>query len=148
MTLVGVGRWRIMLTGALSCAGLALSGCASTAMPSDGVTGTWQLLNAAEITPESTTLRLGVMRVECASGETGKVLEPQVRLEADRIVIRTPVEPLRLAEGTCQSNTVVPVTVQLAEPVGERELFDAFCLDSTGRTTSFCADGGVRWRWQ
>ena len=132
--------------GVVACTALLLSGCASSAGVERGETGTWQLLNSAEITTASTTLRLGVTRVECASGETGAVLDPEVKVEADGIVIRTPVESLHISEATCQSNNVVPVTVELAEPLGQRDLLDAFCLDSSAGTTSFCSDGGVRWR--
>ena len=132
--MVHPGRGRRLLFTTLACTVLMISGCSSSnsqkvepGAPTVevGDDGTWELINAAEITPESTTLRLGVTRVGCASGKTGTVLEPQVQIEAERIVIRTLVEP-NPEGGSCPSNNVVPVTVELEEPVGDRELFDAF----------------------
>lgn len=144
-----------ILFGAIACMALALSGCTSskpgngesgTSQPQTGDLGSWELLNASEITSESTTLKLGVTRVDCASGITGTILEPQVTLEKDRITVRSDVERAKAGVGTCQSNNVVPVTLELQEPVGNRELFDAICLDEYKLTTAFCLDGGVRWK--
>lgn len=88
----------------------------------------------------------GVTRASCAGGVTGKVLEPVVETAAERITITTNVEPLPLGGYTCQSNDIVPIAVQLAEPGGNRELFDAICLDSFRLTTADCLDEGIRWR--
>jgi hypothetical protein len=112
---------------------------------SEGSTGVWELLDAAEVGPDSTALRLGVTRLECASGETGTVLEPDVQFERGRIVIRTDVEPLTGGAYECQGNNTVPVDVELSEPVGNRDLVDAACLGGEAVTTAFCADGPVRW---
>jgi hypothetical protein len=153
------------LVGARVCSAFLLSGCdasapdvgdtgSSSPQASDtgssasavGNIGTWQLLNAAEVTPESTTLQLGVTRLECSSGVTGTVLDPRVRVEQERIVIRTDVEPLPPGGYTCQGNDVVPVTVELNEPIGKRELVDAACLGGRAVNTAPCTDNGVRWR--
>jgi hypothetical protein len=151
------GCGRMLLLSAVSVAALTTSGCsflASEFIDSDepaatlseaGDPGTWELLNAADITPESTVLRLGVTRMACASGETGAVLEPEVQVEAKRIVIRTPVEEQEPGAYRCPSNNVVPVTVELEAPIGERDLVDAACLDEANLVTAFCIDSGVRW---
>jgi hypothetical protein len=112
---------------------------------SEGSTGVWELLDAAKVGPDSTALRLGVTRLECAGGETGTVLEPDVQFERGRIVIRTDVEPLTGGAYECQGNNTVPVDVELSEPVGNRDLVDAACLGGEAVTTAFCADGPVRW---
>lgn len=151
-----------LVAAVLACMSLTISGCGTagsepaetgqqqvksgTPTPESGDTGSWELVSPAEVTPESTTLRIGVTRNDCASGITGKVLEPQVQVETTRIVIRAVVETQKPGNYTCQSNNKVPVTVELANPIGTRELFDAACLDSHLLTTSTCAyDQGVRW---
>ncbi|WP_425863511.1 hypothetical protein [Arthrobacter sp. TWP1-1] len=98
------------------------------------------------MTTESKTLELGVSRASCAGGVTGEVLTPKVTFEAGRITVKTDVAPLPEGGYDCQGNDFVPITVELQERVGERELFDAICLDCAFLTTAFCVDGGVRWR--
>ena len=39
----------------------------------------------------------------------------------------------------------MPITVQLAEPIGERLLVDAACLRGDAVSTAFCDDSGIRW---
>ncbi len=150
-----------LVAAALGCAAVVVvSGCGSPAgsggpttsrasapdgSASEGSTGIWELLDAAEVGPDSTELRLGVTRLECAGGETGTVLEPDVQFERGRIVIRTDVEPLTGDAYDCQGNNTVPVVVELSEPVGNRDLVDAACLGGEAVTTAFCADGPVRW---
>ena len=61
----------------VACSALVVAGC-GTAKPqpegSDtpgeaaGAPGTWELLNAGDMTAESTTLQLGVTRASCAGG--------------------------------------------------------------------------------
>ncbi|WP_269939112.1 hypothetical protein [Arthrobacter sp. HY1533] len=134
---------------------VALAGC-SGAGPAPGsttsaATGTgdfaeWRLVDPAKVTPDTTTLQLEVSRAGCADGVTGQVLAPQVTVQARRIIIQVDVAPLPGGAYSCQSNDWVPLTVELSEPVGDRELFDALCLDSVRLTHSYCVDGGVRWR--
>lgn len=161
-------RWAYFAAVA-ACAALAISGCGQpaplgTALPApldvgtsmppgaaNGETsGTWKLLDPGEVTAESSTLRIEVSRLSCANGNTGNVLKPEITEEAGRVVIETPVEPLNGKPGEvyfCQSNNWVPVAVELPTPVGDRELFDAACLDSFILTTTFCyEDLGVRWK--
>lgn len=158
-------RGRQFLVGAMACTTFALSGCSSselrvgdtgssapkigetgTSAGGVGDTGTWELLNSAEVTPYSTTLRLAVTRLGCAGGVTGTVLDPHVQVEEERIVIRTDVEPLPPGAYNCQGNNSVPVTVDLKEAVGKRELVDAACLEGHTVTLARCTNNGVRWR--
>jgi hypothetical protein len=150
--------------GALSCLALFLGGCGASASdiggaasptetardtrssaPEMGDIGTWELLNSS-ITSDSTVLQLGVTRLACASGVTGAVLDPVVQVQRERIVIRTDVKALSPGGYTCQGNNSVPVTVELDEPVGKRELVDAACLEGRAVNTAACMDKGVRWR--
>ncbi|MFT4468572.1 hypothetical protein ACMX2H_01555 [Arthrobacter sulfonylureivorans] len=141
-----------LVAAALGCtAVVVVSGCSAppgsegSPAASEGSTAVWELLDAAEVTPDSTALRLGVTRLECASGETGTVLEPDVQFERGRIVIRTDVEPLTGDAYNCQGNDAVPADVELSEPVGNRDLVDAACLGGEAVETVFCEDGPVRW---
>lgn len=105
----------------------------------------WELSDIDAVAAQSTSVELDVVRLECSGGETGTVLEPDVVYEASRIVIRTDVEPLPEGNYDCRGNDSVPVTVELSEPVGERELVDAACLQGRAVETIFCDDRGVRW---
>jgi hypothetical protein len=119
-----------------------LTACSAPLPPALGL---WELADPSSVTSESTTLDLGVTRLECSSGVTGAVLEPRVTYEAERILIRTDVAPLGLDAADCQGNDVVPIVVELTEPVGDRDLVDAACADERAAGTVFCEDDGVRW---
>ena len=86
------------------------------------------------------------MRLACSGGKTGTVLVPRVQVDPERIMIQTDVGPLPPGIHTCQGNNEVPVTVELKEPIGNRELMDAACLERHALRTSYCLNGGVRWR--
>jgi hypothetical protein len=121
---------------------LALTGCASMGLePSE--TGVWQL--QADPAPSSTSIEVGVSRLECASGVTGDLREPRVTTEVDRIVITTPVADNGSDDGECPGNDVVPLTVDIGEPIGDRTLVDGACLSTEAADTELCADA-VRWR--
>jgi hypothetical protein len=76
---------------------------------------------------------------------TGKVLEPEVSYEHDRILIETDVEPLRADSATCQANDYVRVRLELSEPIGDRQLVDVSCVNGDADNTSFCIES-VRWK--
>lgn len=156
---------RRFLIGALACSVLLFSGCGASApdvggagpqtpksidrgsiTPEAGEIATWALRNSSEVTSNSTMLQLGVTRLDCAGGVTGAVLDPLVKSEQDRIVIRADVEPLPPGAHNCQGNNAVPVTVHLDQPVGKRELVDAACLEDRAIDTAACTNNGVRWR--
>ena len=148
-----MGHFRLRLVTALSAlvlvagCGVEDSGAGSTvpALPAQvGDTATWELLDLGAVSPASQWLEVGVTRLDCAGGETGAVLEPQVSVEAERIVIRTDVEKLPDGNYDCSGNDVVPVEVHLGQPVGSRDLVDAACLDSDAVDTAACVES-VRW---
>lgn len=103
---------------------------------------TWELRQ--DVTESNRSLDIGVTRLGCAGGVTGEVLQPRVTYEAERIIIEIDVAPIGDGAQDCQGNDVVPVTVTLDEPVGERSLVDGACLGGEAATTSSCASE-VRW---
>ncbi|MGO1622995.1 hypothetical protein [Flaviflexus sp.] len=116
----------------------------STTTSSEGTVATW-ILVSQDLTSESTTFDIGVMRVECAGGETGTVLDPAIDYEDGRILIEARVETLTDGEYTCQGNNVVPLTIELDEPIGERSLVDGVCHVPGGGIGGDCEGDGVRW---
>ena len=111
--------------------------------PEPGDVATWILLEP--VTAESTDLVIGVTRLGCANGETGRVLPAVVEYGEDRIVIGVDVESRSDQPADCQGNDEVMFSVQLTEPIGQRDLVDAACLSGEAQGTSFCAAGAVRW---
>jgi hypothetical protein len=116
----------------------------TSATPTDsGDPALWELLNPGTVTAESTVLELAVMRADCANGVTGEVLEPaRITYEAEQIVIRVEVAPLVLEEGNegfnCPTNDWVPITVELVEPIGDRDLIDHACFSGHATRTVYC----------
>ena len=102
---------------------VALSGCAAADAEPRAF---WNL--DGPVDQSSTSIEIAVQRADCADGETGELLDPEVSYEADRIVIRARVAPNGLDGADCQENDRVSQTVELSEPVGQRELVDALCL--------------------
>lgn len=119
-----------------------LTGCAASEQPKAS-TATWQLASP-EVSAESQELEIAVTRLGCAGGKTGSVLAPQVKYEADRILIRTDVPALDGVH-SCQGNDSVTLAISLDEPVGGRQLVDAACLETEAADTVFCSHNGVRW---
>ena len=140
---------KMMKLAALGSVAIALTACQNSdpddinepTGAEDGTTATWQLVND-DVTAESASLEIGVMRVECAGGETGRVLTPNITYNDDQIIIEALVERLPDGQYTCQGNDVVPIEVQLDEPVGDRELVDGICISGGGGD---CTADGVRW---
>lgn len=111
-----------------------------------GDTATWVLRDPDRVTSASTEITIGVTRLDCSGGVTGEVLEPVVEYTGSRVIIRAVVAAIdRTLPQRCQGNDEVPVVVKLSEPIGDRPLVDAACLAGEAVTTSFCADGPVRW---
>jgi hypothetical protein len=132
----------------LAVAAVTLAGCVAAPPPPPPPgpsVGIWELSDIDAVDATTERIDVEVTRLECSGGVTGEVLEPVVTLEADRILIRTDVAPLPDGAYTCQGNDRVPVTIELGEPIGDRELVDAACLDEAAASTGFCQDDGVRW---
>lgn len=99
----------------------------------------WEPSDRWSVDVTSESVEIGVSRVGCASGTTGEVLAPVVSYEPGRVVIEVDVAADR-SDGaqSCPRNDVVPVVVDLAEPVGDRDLVDGACLDGEAASTTLC----------
>lgn len=124
----------------------AIPDVTATVPPQQGASATWVLAEPGEVDSSSTSVAIKVTRLECAGGRTGAVLPPVASLGSRDIVVRADVEPLpgNVAR-RCPGNDSVTVTVALAEPIGDRSLIDAACLEGEAVRTSVCAAGAVRW---
>jgi hypothetical protein len=142
---VAVAAFALLMTPVSGCTSVAGADPSPPPIRQQGAVGVWELTNPEDVGAETTTLRLAVTRLECSSGVTGTVLEPEVAYEESRIVIRTDVEPIPQTGYDCQGNNAVPLTVRLTEPVGRRSLVDAACQRGDAVDTIFCESGGLRW---
>ena len=131
--------------GALPAPNPKIPNVTATIPPATGSTAVWVLKNPKSVTRTSTRLELEVTRAECSGGKTGTILQPEVSLGPSDIVIRAAAEPLSGPQ-ICPGNDSVTVTVTLPEPVGDRQLIDAACLEGSAVRTSDCADGAARWK--
>ncbi|UYQ78975.1 hypothetical protein OF385_07535 [Glutamicibacter sp. JL.03c] len=134
-----------MLAAGLLLGTLFAAGCARPAP--DAVNAQWSLMDSSAVTPESTSLDLGVMRMACGSGITGEITGTQVAYSAEDITIGLVVEELDGKAQTCQSNETVPYTIKLDEPVGNRTLTDASCAEAERQQSTLpaCEQHGIRW---
>ena len=142
----------LCLGGSLILA-LLLSGCQQdtprndadhVAQISEGAAAVWQLTDASEISTEADSIEVGVMRMQCSGGVTGETLAPAVDYEKTRIVVRIDVVPLEGDAYTCPSNDRVPVSVKLAEPIGDRMIVDGGCTHPDMVPNIYC-ESDVRW---
>ncbi len=76
--------------------------------------------------PAATSVHVLVWEMDCTSGQpaTGRVTGPIVGYGADAVTITFGVRPLPAQNQTCPGNPPTPVVVELAEPLGDRELLD------------------------
>lgn len=103
----------------------------------------WELSNPDSIRPEDDNLEIGVSRLGCANGETGEIIDIDVDPGEDRVVIEATVEA-REGAADCPANEVVPIDVELGDPIGDRELVDGVCEHERAAETTLC-DTSVRW---
>jgi hypothetical protein len=98
----------------------------------------------ANVTAETTSFTIEVTRLACASGVTGEVLEPAVEVKDTEVVIVARVARQDDGMYTCPSNDWVPITVNLPEPIGQRQLVDGECELGESGYVSDCEDS-MRW---
>lgn len=87
------------------------------------------------IDPTATEVTLLATEIECASGRDPRPFlgEPKVVETADRVIVTLTSEQPESA--TCPGAAPVPVTIQLAAPLGDRALFDGGTWPYTPITT-------------
>lgn len=149
-------RVALRLAGALILAVGLLGGCTSNSGMPDGGTqeivyeelpgdvGNWKITSDQDISTETTSFIIDVWRLACSNGETGEILDPIVDMQEEQIVIYARVAALPDGAYNCPGNDLVPATITLEQPIGERPLVDGECLQGEASTTAFCLES-VRW---
>jgi hypothetical protein len=100
--------------------------------PAEAGPAWWELAAHERPTAESTELDLVVFEQACANGESpeGRIVGPEISYSEDAVTITFSVTPLP-GGGDCPLAPGAPVTVTLAEPLGDRKLFDGgFAADT------------------
>lgn len=131
--------------GTTTPSAVAESSTTPSPTPQDGETATWELRDPAAVSADATSIDIGVTRLGCSGGHTGEPLAPTIAYEDDRILMQIDVPPLPPGAYTCIGGPPVRLTVELDQPVGERELVDGACLEEDAGRTAMCEDHGVRW---
>lgn len=126
---------------ALMLAVLTLAGCSNRGEREPAV---WSLPEATTVDVATASFEIAVIRVECASGVTGEVLPLDVWEGEVQVVITATVARNGDDTADCQGNEPVMMTVELDQPIGDRELVDGGCEQFGLEDLSFCADP-VRW---
>lgn len=120
------GTW--LLTSAGPCA---------QRLATDDDLGDADLTLADTPSPGDTSVDLLVHEQACASGQTaeGRIELVDLTEMTDQVQLRIGVRP---AEGdrTCQSNPPTPFTVELSDPLGDRDIVDASAMPPRPRTVT------------
>ncbi|PZF84016.1 hypothetical protein [Jiangella anatolica] len=74
--------------------------------------------------PDATAVTILAYEIDCSSGQPadGRLADPIVEYQDDAVVITMRIEPPEGELLTCVGNPETPVTVELDEPLGDREL--------------------------
>lgn len=93
--------------------------------------------DGSPLTPESTTIDLLATERECVSGEPmGDRFRAPMVVETDSAVLITmTADPQDVDVANCPGNPSRPVTIELAAPLGDRELLEG--STTTGRLSDF-----------
>lgn len=91
--------------------------------PSGARRASWEPVEAVQ--PETTRLEVAVRERMCASGQSAddRLLPPEIELGEDAVVVTWFVEPVP-GGATCPGNPATAATLELPEPLGDRELLD------------------------
>lgn len=130
--------------GSVSVLLCALSACGADGGLEYGERASWEVLDPDSVQSDDQSIKVGVSRVDCASGETGEVAEVEVDEGEDEVTIQAFTEPLTGEGYDCPANEVVPVTVEFEDPIGDKTLIDGFCAEDHVTDTAVC-DSDLRW---
>ena len=85
----------------------------------------WEPVSDADLSAEATSIDVLVNEMGCASGMAadGRIATPEVSYEDDAVVVTIRVVP-RPGPQTCPGNPDTEYTLELDEPLGDRELLD------------------------
>ena len=108
---------------ALLAASVVLAACSALPGSRQASIADWQPVMLASLTPETQSFEIVVRERDCASGQRadGRIERPDVQYGDDTIVVTIRVRP-RGGDQTCPSNPLTPFTLELSEPLGDREL--------------------------
>ena len=85
------------------------------------------------------------MRVECADGETGTILDPVIDYEDGRILIEARVETLTRWRIHLSGEQRCSLTMSSMSQLGNAALVDGVCHVPGGGIGGDCEGDGVRW---
>ena len=127
-----------LVVAVVVASGMLAAACAS----SDGDPAVWAL-DPTDLPAESSeSFTVLVMRVGCAGGRTGEVLQPTIEASDDEIVITFTVAPVSGAQD-CPGNDIVPIVVDVGEPIDGRRIVDGSCR--TGAAPAGLCDEAANW---
>ncbi len=106
---------------------------------------TWDLAPDQSLDAETTTFTALVTRLDCNSGITGEVNEPEIEFTDSEVVITFTVSPRTRGDGDCQGNDQIRHEVDLPQALGDRALVDGQCAASEADGTEPCRPDGVRY---
>lgn len=92
---------------------------------SDAIPAPFAIAEEADLTPSSTSVDVLVNEVSCASGQgaEGRIPAPRIEYGDTEVVVTIGVIPVPGA-ADCQGNPDTPFTVELDDPLGDRDLLD------------------------
>jgi len=96
-------------------------------IPNDASEAVWQLdPDQPAPGPDATSFSAIVTERACASARdiTGLILPPVIEYGADEVIVSIYVEPLPAGAQDCPGNPPARFTVELREPLGDRQLVD------------------------
>jgi hypothetical protein len=90
---------------------------------------TWTIVPGQEINAATQTFMVDVTELACASGKSmgDRLRAPIIAYEPDRVIVTLTVEPLP-EDQDCPGNPPTRIRLELAEPLGDRKLFDGGTL--------------------
>jgi hypothetical protein len=115
---------------------------ASTAQA--GEVAVWAI-EAKKLSPSSTSFVAVVTGLSCNSGVPHVIQQPTIAKTELAITVTFTVEPPSPGFHTCQGVLGDEYSVDLGEPIGNRQLIDSACVEGEAASTSFCMNGPVRW---
>ena len=116
-------------------------------VPELGEAAVWFVSPDRQVSSASSSFTADVSRLGCNGGVTGTVLNPSIEKDDASVEVTFTVEAAPPGDHTCPGNAFVQVVVDLAEPLGERQLVDGACRSGgEAANTAWCLDGSVRWR--
>jgi hypothetical protein len=116
----------------------SLCSCGGSRDQPGGEAATWTVDPDNPPTKDAVRISAQVSRVECAGGETGRVLTPTVKEDRARVIVTFMVERNEDGDATCPGNKIVASMFELNGPLDGRALFDGGCVAVTSGQAREC----------